>query len=97
MRPLPFFDEESEGGAIALTSKGKTLAEQGQPEQAIACFDKALSLDPRPARAWFRKGEVLFHLGRQEDARACFGKAMEIDPQCAAEWVRECLAKSKGR
>ncbi len=96
-QPLPIFDDETEEGAIALISKGKTLAEQGQPEQAIACYDTALSLDPRLARAWFGKGEVLFHLSRHEEAKVCFGKALEIDPQCAADWAREVLEKSEGR
>jgi tetratricopeptide (TPR) repeat protein len=78
-----------------LKASFKVLAEQRQPEQAIACFDKALALDPQAARAWFGKGEVLFHLGRQEDAKACFDRAMKIDPQCAAEWARECFDKAQ--
>jgi tetratricopeptide (TPR) repeat protein len=94
-RPLSFFADESEGGAVALAGKAKTLAEQGQPEQAIACFDKALAMDSRMARAWFGKGEVLFGLGREEDAKSCFDKAMKIDPQCVAEWIRECSDKAQ--
>jgi len=95
--PLRFFSDESQGEPIALTTKGKTLAKQGQPEQAIACFNKALAADPELAVAWFGKDEVLFHLGRQEEAKACFDKALRIDPQCVAHWVAECFDRAQER
>ena len=90
-RPLSFFADEEDGDAVACQEKAKACAEAGQPDEAIACLDKALAANPELAQSWFGKGEVLFNRGRRDEAHACFEKALELDPQCAAEWVKRVL------
>jgi hypothetical protein len=94
-RPLSFFGAEPSEAAAAQVNRGKTLTERREYQEAIACFDKALALEPQNGRAWFGKGEALFHLGREKEAKPCFDKAMGIDPQCAAEWASECIARAQ--
>ncbi len=53
---------------------------------ALACYDKALDIDPRGALAWRNMGYALNRLGRHEDAIACYDKALEIDPRDKHAW-----------
>jgi len=52
----------------AWTNKGITLAKQGNWEEAIKCFDKALEFDPTYKEAWNNKGVALFNQGKLENA-----------------------------
>jgi predicted TPR repeat methyltransferase len=49
-------------------------------------FERALALDPRQARAWYRLGNVREEQGRDGDAVACFDKAVALDPSNAQAW-----------
>ena len=77
------------GNARAWNNKGNSLQNLGQGSKAMACFDKALEIDPTYARAWNNKGVSLNSLGRSPEAIACFDKATEIDPRDVASWVNK--------
>lgn len=47
---------------------GQERAKLGQHEQAIACFDQALSIDESYCYAYYFKAISLKELGRREDA-----------------------------
>ena len=63
-----------------LNSKGVSLFNLGKYEEAIAYYDKALTVDPNYATALSNKGSALNELGRHEEAIACYDKALAIDP-----------------
>jgi tetratricopeptide (TPR) repeat protein/serine/threonine protein kinase len=52
-------------------------------EGAVACFQKAIELDPKDANARKNLGEMLNLRGKPDEAIACFRKAVELDPKDA--------------
>jgi tetratricopeptide (TPR) repeat protein len=69
---------DSETLAILL-NKGETFLKLDQPENALACFNEALALDPDHAEAFVRKGVCLERLQRWEEAIACYDSALAAD------------------
>ena len=53
---------------------------RGNQEKAIACYDKALEMNPGNMDAWYNKGIVLENRGDIQAALHCFRKVLEIDP-----------------
>lgn len=69
-----------QAGAIALLmGKGQTLLKLDKPEEAIACFDEALAIDPGNTDILVRKGAALERLQRMDEAIACYDKAIAAD------------------
>ena len=64
--------------AWELCNKGAALAALGQDEQALGCYDEALSLTPQFANAWNNKGVSLKRAGRVTEALDCFDEAIRI-------------------
>jgi superkiller protein 3 len=52
-------------------------------DEAIACHQKALELDPNLAQAHVNLGSALHDKGQEEPALACYKKALELDPKHA--------------
>jgi len=69
--------------------KGCALQTLGRDEEAIACYDKALAIDPRCAPVLGNKGAALQTLGRHEEAIDCFDKALAIDPRSGNSWTNK--------
>ena len=65
----------------ALIKKGTLLLDSAKYDEALECFDKVLSLEPKNTRAWNQKGVALRSLGRYDEAIECFNKALEIVPK----------------
>lgn len=55
--------------------------EAGMYEDAVACYDRALEINPIDDVAWFRKGFTLFFLDRRSEALECYDKALAINPE----------------
>jgi tetratricopeptide (TPR) repeat protein len=72
--------------ATELSNKAVALDSLGRYEDALACCDRALVIDPRHAAAWLNKGNAIGHMGRSEEAIACFDRVLEIDPRDAGAW-----------
>jgi tetratricopeptide (TPR) repeat protein len=67
-------------------------------EEAVACFQKAIALDPRDAYAHNNLGHALQGKGKVEEAIACFRKAIRLDPKYALAHTNLGNAlKDKGR
>ncbi|WP_455564309.1 tetratricopeptide repeat protein, partial [Akkermansia massiliensis] len=56
------------------------LDDLGRKEEALACYSKALEINPGYGAAYYNRGNVLDDLGRKEEALACYNKALEINP-----------------
>jgi Flp pilus assembly protein TadD len=63
-----------------------------EEQRAIQSFEKATSIDPRNAEAWYNRGIVFCSLERYQDAVESLGKALEIDPQSAIAWHNKGVA-----
>jgi arylsulfatase A-like enzyme/Flp pilus assembly protein TadD len=75
------------------THLGIAYGQKGEPQKALDCYEKALSLDNKDAMIYYNKG--LFHLSiymqtkrAQDHARAleCFKKAIELDSGLASAY-----------
>jgi len=68
---------------MAYINLGKTLDEQGDVEQAMAQFQKALQINPNFVEAHNDLGIMLFEKGRVDEAIAQYQKALQSDPDNA--------------
>ena len=62
---------------------GLALKAKGQVDEAIACFRKAIELDPKFAFAHVNLGIALKDKGQMDEAIACYREAIELDPKLA--------------
>lgn len=53
----------------------------GMHEAAVACYDRALDINPNDDTALFRKGFTLFLLDKNPEALECYNKALAINPR----------------
>jgi tetratricopeptide (TPR) repeat protein len=78
--------------AVAWNNMANAEVVSGRPQKALACFDKALEIDPRCAASWSGKGNALDELDRTGEALVCCDNALAIDPQHALAWNNKCIA-----
>jgi len=71
--------------------QGCALCEKEQYGEAIACFDRALSLDATYCRAWNNRGNALSGLKRYADALAAYEKAVALQPDYHQAWFNRGL------
>ena len=64
-----------------LSKTGKKQLEDGQYEDALNSFERAISLNQNDPDLWNLKGIALRSLGRYNEAVDCFNKSLEIDPR----------------
>jgi len=70
--------------ALAYNNFGTLLFSNGQADEAIPYFQKALGIQPDYAMARLNLGDALLHKGQVSEAIACFQKVLEIQPPEAA-------------
>ncbi|MFZ0183734.1 MAG: tetratricopeptide repeat protein [Nitrosotalea sp.] len=71
---------------------GNEQAKDGNNDDALIAYDKALELDPNHVSTWNNKGIVLSRLKRFEEAITCYDKAIEISPEYANAWFNKANA-----
>jgi len=64
-----------------LVKIGKKQLEDGQYDDALNLFQKAILLNRNDPDLWNLKGIALRSLGRYNEAIECFNKSLEIDPR----------------
>jgi tetratricopeptide (TPR) repeat protein len=69
--------------ATAHNNLGSALLDNGQVEEAIACYHKAIALDPKHAPAHYNLGMALAGKGQVDEAIPFYQKAIELDPKFA--------------
>ena len=78
-----------------LNNKGVALKNLGKPQEAIACYDRALEINPGYAKVWNNKGAALNDLGKLQEAIDCYDRALEINPMDASIWYNKGTALNK--
>jgi len=74
-----------------LVNRGLSLSSLGRLDEALACYDQALALDPREKVVHNNRGNVLRQLGRVQQALASIDRALELDPSYADAWSNKGL------
>jgi tetratricopeptide (TPR) repeat protein len=64
-----------------LYSLGTALRQQGQFDDALKAFDKAIQLKPDKAELWVGLGTALIDLVRRDEALLAFQHALKLNPQ----------------
>jgi len=62
-----------------LLGKGQSLLNMDKAEEALACFDEVLGLDPNHPEALVKKGTALERLRKLNEAIECYDRAIEAD------------------
>ena len=70
--------------ALRLINEGNLIEEAGQLEEALRCYDEAISKAPDLARAHMNRGNILLARGDAEEALHAYEKALELEPNYAA-------------
>lgn len=70
----------------AWYSRGNRLYGMGRFEEAIRCFDRALRIHPRFARAWAGRGLASNALRQYQDAIRSYDESLRLDPRDPAVW-----------
>jgi predicted O-linked N-acetylglucosamine transferase (SPINDLY family) len=83
---------EAPQDADIRTHHGLALHGLGQPEHALADFDRALVLNPGAALALLYRGDVLLELGRAGDALASYDSLIQLAPGFDEAWFRRAAA-----
>lgn len=94
---VPRFDMNALA-AWEWNNKGASLHQLKKYADAVACFDRALSLEPELLAAWNNKGNALNDLGRHAEALACFEHVLSKEPGNAKAWHNKgILLRTLGR
>ena len=84
--------KQKELEAWEWVNKGFSFNSLGKYQEAIACYDRAIEIDPRLVGAWNGKGVAFAKLGRYQEEIACYDKAIGIDPREAGAWNNKGVA-----
>jgi tetratricopeptide (TPR) repeat protein len=75
--------------SAVLIAKGDSLLSMDKVEEAIACFDEILALEPDHSEALVRKGDALERLRRMEDAIQCYDRAIAADGSLTVAYLHK--------
>ncbi len=68
---------------VVHNNLGVALVDQGEYDEAIACYEEAARLRPGFGEPLVNIGNVLLARGRTPEAIAAYTRAMQADPKCA--------------
>ena len=72
-----------------LMDQGQSLLTQDQAEQAVACFDEALTLAPANPELLVKKGDALEKLRRTKEALECYDRALALDDSLTIAYLHK--------
>lgn len=64
--------------------QGQQALEKNDPNQAIACFSKAIQANPKDAASYRGRGDAYLQLGKFDPALADLNEARHLEPRDAA-------------
>src|ERR671910_696266 len=69
--------------------KGEALTNLKKFDDAIALYNKLISLDPNWANPWNSKGWALYKIGKFDEALSSFDKAIALEPKWDKPWFNK--------
>lgn len=66
--------------------QGKAFYFENRFEEAIACYDKALTMEPENFKAWFSCGAAQVKLQQLDKALAAYDRALQLKPDFPEAW-----------
>jgi tetratricopeptide (TPR) repeat protein len=69
-----------------LKKRGDTMFGLGRYEDAIACYDRAIHVQPNNPKIWCSLASALMKLTRYREAIACFDRAIHLKPESHIPW-----------
>jgi FkbM family methyltransferase len=72
---------KNNSAAKAQNQKGNQLKRESKLEQAIACYQKAIEINPQWALSYFNLGQALVRQEKFDEAIEAYRKAIEINPK----------------
>ena len=78
--------------AAELLKKGRAYALRTKYKEAMAYYNKALSIDPKSAEAWYLRASALIDTGNPKEALADCDKALALNQNYADAWSKKALA-----
>ena len=67
--------------------RGNAFAGLKRYDDALAAYDKALSIKPGLESAWLGRGNVFYDLKRPDEAFAAYDRALALKPDLAEAWL----------
>jgi tetratricopeptide (TPR) repeat protein len=64
----------------------------GKIEDALACYERALQLNPKDESGWTNKGNILYSLGRPAEALECYERALTLNSKLDRAWMNKGMA-----
>ena len=89
-----FFTQEHPKDADALVAFGGFLYDQGREEEGLQCWQKAIAIDPRCAKAYNNLAVHYGHNGNAAEALRDHQRAFELDPTDPIyhfNWATTCI------
>jgi tetratricopeptide (TPR) repeat protein len=77
---------------VSCYNRGAAFMAKGDYDQAIACFDKAIRIEPRFAEAYCNRGTAYYEKGQYDAAISDFSRAIEIEPGFAEAYYNRAVA-----
>jgi tetratricopeptide (TPR) repeat protein len=77
---------------ICCYNRGTAHMAKGEYGQAIACFDKAIRIEPGFAQAYCNRGTAYYEKGQYDPAIRDFDKAIEINPSFAEAYYNRAVS-----
>ncbi len=77
--------------AAAYNNRGNAYWNEGQYDQAISDYNKALEINPRHTQAYNNRGVAYRSKGQYDQAISDYNKALEINPRFAAAYYNRAI------
>jgi tetratricopeptide (TPR) repeat protein len=84
--------KSEELNAFEMSNKGVSFGNLGKYNEALECFDRALDINPKYAKALLDKAIGLLIMERAKEALECSDKALEIDPEYNIAWCTKGMS-----
>lgn len=72
-----------------LLAKGRSLLSTNKPNEALACYDEVLAIDPRHTEALLKKGMAFERLQRDAEAIASYDRVIAVDAKMALAYLHK--------
>lgn len=77
--PSPPATGEQAARIVALLGKGNALISANKAQEAIACYDEILTINPTHVDTLVKKGAALERLKQDHEAIGCYNRAIQVD------------------